>query len=421
MTDSSNDIVKVDKSSWPRTTEGTIDWEVVFEHPTNGLIPAISMAQKTDTLIDCAAIITQTLFARASDEDIRAGYTTQLASIALNNSDGNIDTLLQQIVEFLHSIKVDRIERAADWVFHKSQQNAAKELLANYEDNDEAKLKRANTDETELMFEDQFCDAVDQRFQVLWGGVEQKSTDGRKIPFIVSPEFALRFQLVVRKELIPLVVLKCQRIIQAAKEVPESERKEHIRIQMLDELVRKELWDVWKDAWRHALQEPKLPAKPKVKKAGMLKSLINSAQTIGENGEPYSLEDWEEDLETAKFEQTAVRDAWRALMAPSDVFEPPGEEDKLLLMNMFAKTPGGLREHISAIRQISQQTQRAGQTFDTFAKGKDLDLPLLAVAHQYPEVFLQGKKVLKDMLRGMTKKEKAKKLPLIVRYLSDYI
>jgi hypothetical protein len=46
MSDSKIDIVKTDKSMWPRTTDGTIDWTAVFEDEMNGLIPAIRLAQK---------------------------------------------------------------------------------------------------------------------------------------------------------------------------------------------------------------------------------------------------------------------------------------------------------------------------------------------------------------------------------------
>ena len=46
MSDSTIDIVKTDTSMWPRTTDGTIDWAAVFEDETNGLIPAIRLAQK---------------------------------------------------------------------------------------------------------------------------------------------------------------------------------------------------------------------------------------------------------------------------------------------------------------------------------------------------------------------------------------
>ena len=54
-------IVKTDKSMWPRATDGTIDQAAVFEDETNGLIPAIRLAQKTETLIDCRAMNNRSL------------------------------------------------------------------------------------------------------------------------------------------------------------------------------------------------------------------------------------------------------------------------------------------------------------------------------------------------------------------------
>ena len=120
MNDRPNNIVKIDKSKWPRTADGTIDWETVFEDETNGLIPAIRLVQKTDTLIDCAAIITEALFTREGDEDIRAGFTRDLASIAINNQDADVNVMLSHVRTFLRTIKVDRIKRAEEWVKYKA-------------------------------------------------------------------------------------------------------------------------------------------------------------------------------------------------------------------------------------------------------------------------------------------------------------
>lgn len=416
----SEDIVKVDKSSWPRTSEGTIDWEVVFEDPKNGLIPAISVAKKTDTLIDCAAVITETLFSRANDEDIRATYTGELASIAINNSDAPVEELLEHVSKFLRAIKEDRIQRAADWIIHKAQRNAASAMMAT-ESVEDGGIPREERDETEVLFEDLFCDAVDQRYQVLWAGVTQKPMNGRKLPFLVAADFALRIQAVVRKEFMPLIIPKCRHIIAATQRVHPDVRDQDMRQRLADEQIRRELWEVWKATWRQVMQEPPLPKKPESGKKGVLNTFVKAVQAIGETEHEYTLEDWEEDVETAKMQQAMVRDIWKMIMAPSAIFEPPLEEDKLLLMNMFGKTPGGLRDQIAALRQIAQQSEHAGRAFDAYAKGKDLQLALIAVSHQHPEMFLEGDMILKDMLRGMPKKARELDIPLVLRYLKDFI
>ncbi|NQW00934.1 MAG: hypothetical protein HQ483_14615 [Rhodospirillales bacterium] len=420
MSEESGDIVKVDKASWPRTPVGTIDWEIVFEDPKVGLIPAISVAQKTETLIDCAAVITEILFSRASDEDIRAGYTSSLASLAINNIGESAEVVLALVITFLRDIKDDRIQRAADWVRHKAQRDASGAMADLPTDGTSGAPKKIDPNDPETMFQEVFCDNLDQRFLVLCNGVTQRPMDGRKIPFLVSKEFSLRLQAVVRKEFMPIILPKCRHLIASAEKIPLKIREKNLRHIMADDLTRKELWDVWKYTWRHVMQEVELPKKPKTESAGMLKSLVKAVQAIGENEQTYSMEAWQEDVATARMQQATVREIWQQLTAPSPVFEPPLEEDKLLLMNMFAKTPGGLRDQISALRQIAQQSEQVGRAFDIYAKGKDLQLALIGVSYQHPDLFLTGN-VLKNMLRGVSQKAKELDFPLILRYLKGFL
>lgn len=420
MNDRTNDIVKIDKSKWPRTADGTIDWESVFEDETYGLIPAIRMAQKSDSLIDCAAVITEALFAREGDEDIRATFTRDLASIAIDNQDAEVNVMLGHVRTFLRTVKVDRIKRAEDWVKYKALRDTPPVSVTPMKSKSKA-LIRKNADETELLFEDIFCDLLEQRLQVLWAGVPQKPMNGRKLPFLISTEFSARFINLVRTEFMPIMLPKCRHIVSQGQSKAPDLRDEFLRNQMSDDATRKELWKIWKHAWPLVMQKVALPKKPAPAAKGMLKSLVKAVQSIGDDTPPYTISDWKDDVRTAKMQHSNVAEIWEALTKPSENFEPPLEEDELLLMNMLAVTSGGLRKQIAALRQIAQQSGQTGPAFDKYSTGKELQLSLLAVSHQYPDLFLGKDLLLKDMLRGLQKKTIERRYPLLVRYLGDFI
>jgi len=417
VNENQNDIVQVDKENWPRTPDGTIDWETVFEDPANGLIPAISEAQKPDMLIDCAAIITEALFSRSSDENIRAGYTGKLASIAITNSSEPFEVVLEQITSFLRSIKDDRIQRAADWVQHKANRSAGAASMdrENEGTSDQDKLS------PEHLFTELFCDILDISYQTLWAGVPQQAMDNRKIPFVLAADFALRMQKIVRSEFMPIILPKCRHIISTATRVDEDDREDFLRAKISDQNIRRELLDVWKSTWKTVMLEVDLPAKPKVEKKGMLNSLVKAVQSMSDDERDDALITWQEDVEIAKMQQATVREIWATLAAPSPLYEVPTENDQVLLMNIFTTNPGGIRDQISAISQIAEQSSRIGQAYDIYSSGKDLQLPLLSISYQKPDKFLKGDMILRDMLRGMSKSDKKIALPLIVRYLGDYI
>ena len=98
--------------------------------------------------------------------------------------------------------------------------------------------------------------------------------------------------------------------------------------------------------------------------------------------------DWEGDVETPKMQQSSVAGIWEILTRFSENFEPALEEDKLLLMNMFSKISGGLRNQTATLHQIAQRSEQAGKAFDKYSPGKELQLPLLAVSQQQPDLFL---------------------------------
>lgn len=412
--------------TWPRCQDGTVDWEFVFENPENGLIPIIEQARKPETLIDCTAMIVQSLFTRDGDEDIRARYTQELATLALSNS-VDLHTRAERASEMLREIKDDRIERAYEWSNHKAEREAVRAasketpVSTSAEDSSEqtATSPAPHTkNEVEMIFEDGFCDFLDQRFQVMWGGVTQEPLDGHKISFTVSSDFARKFEEIVREVLMSWMLDKARIHVRNISRQDSTERKTFFAEQLEDKKVQKELWTAWKDGWEKYMTPQKLPAKPEKKKGGLLGSLTNVVKDAISDRQEYSLEDWEFDTETINNHNDSVHQIKEKLFAESDIYVAPNEEDSDLLMNMFSLSASGLRKQISSIRQIAEDEDSAGRVFETYAAGKDLELALIAVSYQSPNVFLSGeKKMLPHLLAGKKKEGLIKSHPLLLRML----
>ncbi len=109
------------------------------------------------------------------------------------------------------------------------------------------------------------------------------------------------------------------------------------------------------------------------------------------------------------------------MIADSDAFHPPVNEDNALLMNLFR----GMEKpevHVSALMQIAENSDTAGRVFDSYAPGKDLDLPLLIACYQAPDTLLRGDRaILSYFLAGFKKKQRQERFPLCCRHLGQFM
>ncbi len=403
-------------ANWPKLPDGTVDWETVFENPDDGLIQLIEAARKSKTLIDCTAMIIQTLFTRNGDEDVRAKYTQKLAIIATSDLD-DLSGIASKTTTILRAIKDDRIKRAAEWAAHKQERAAAREQER--QDEERHKRLRQSLDETEAIFSDVYCDTIDQKFQVMWTGVPQETLDGRKLPFIVSSDFARTFENVVRDTFMPWIIANCRYIISEAKRKDTDQRKEYLEQRINDPGTHKELWNIWNVTWRHFMEEKEYPAKPKEEKGGIFGSISRVVKdAIADEGE-YTREDWDHDVEIIDKQNAECREIKARLLNAHSVYLAPQEEDMTRLMNLFAIVPGDLRKEISALRQISEDMDSSVRVFESFSKGKDLELALIAISFQNPDLFLRGEKMLVHLLRGKKEHERYRDLPFLMRELGD--
>lgn len=107
------------KAAWPKTPDGTIDWEVVFEEPTNGLVPLVEQSQSAETLRLTAEVVFQKLFTRKNDADARDQLVTQLEDIIA--AGGEFATQKAKVVTLMRQVKDLRIEKARIYI---ERQNA---------------------------------------------------------------------------------------------------------------------------------------------------------------------------------------------------------------------------------------------------------------------------------------------------------
>lgn len=105
------------KAAWPKTPDGTTDWEVVFEDPQTGFIQLIAQSPSAETLRLTTTVVIDTLFTRRGDEHEVTRLKNQLESI-LNTPD-DIAAKQAGVSGLLRQIKDARIEKARVYIERK--------------------------------------------------------------------------------------------------------------------------------------------------------------------------------------------------------------------------------------------------------------------------------------------------------------
>lgn len=116
-----------DKKSFPKTPDGTVDWETVFEDANDGLIPLLSHAQTPDALRQITIVIIEKLYTRKGDESEVEGFKKQLDRITFegDNVEEQVRVLRSSVTDLLRTIKKDRISKAQAYIKLKKEEEAA--------------------------------------------------------------------------------------------------------------------------------------------------------------------------------------------------------------------------------------------------------------------------------------------------------
>jgi hypothetical protein len=108
------------KDGWPKTSDGTTDWEAVFEAPEGGLIPLIAQANSPQTLRECAIVTIQMLYSRDNDAENVTNLTSELNELVPDDAKPHqLDFFSNAITSVLRQIKQERIDLAEEYVKNK--------------------------------------------------------------------------------------------------------------------------------------------------------------------------------------------------------------------------------------------------------------------------------------------------------------
>jgi hypothetical protein len=116
-----------EKSSWPKLPGGAIDWEVVFEDPSSGLIPLIAQAQSATALRDSTILVINQIYTRQDDPPEVERFTAELTMmIPANLPEKDLPRITEVVTTILRQIKVDRIRKAEEYEREMAEEAAAK-------------------------------------------------------------------------------------------------------------------------------------------------------------------------------------------------------------------------------------------------------------------------------------------------------
>lgn len=384
---------------WPKTlTDGT-DWEAVFEDSNTGLIPLVSSASTHAKLRAVTTLLVEQLFLRDGDAKYRADYLASLdrifGSVAASDSDRPAGDVLAPVIEFMRSIKRERIARAGP--------PRADVELPTASDEDET---------TEEIFASVFCAYVRARFEVLTGGLDPALMAAGTPPFILSAVFAERFVDCLGRHFFPRLAEENKGLLIRAETQAPTARRPYIEEQMNDQKFRAAFMKSWADIWKDLTQPKTLPPRPIEKPQSPLAKLFGKGAPQKTVGREMTLEEWKAAGAAAK----RAKLVWSEIVEDTGAYLAPTDDDNRLLMNMPGRTPGSFQKQIAGIAQIVVQGGRR-ETFEAFQNGRDIDLALLVAAYRHPASMLGGDGFVSKMLGGYPEAFRRERYPLVSRYI----
>ena len=427
------------------------DWETVFESPVHGFITLVEQAQTVKSLKQCTSLIISNLFTRENDAPFLAAYHEALDGFLPTNESEDVDVSYskKRVVALLRDIKKHRQRKSAE--------HAAQAMMA--VNTSEKSNVKSNTETSELtenrtsknpptmpgltspateepatdkesesfddvlqIFADIFCNALGERLKALYQPTDQNRKENDKLPFILSEDFSRHFDEIVRHRIVPAILESSRGLTKMVREQPEDERREFLTKYLDSRNGRQVLWEKWQDTWKELTQQQPLPPKPKGKPK---KSLMSAFSLKKEKKVPAwkrekTPEEWEAAAKQIKIKNKAAAAIWSEISTDTGNWLPPQESDNKLLMDMFARSIQGLQKQNSGLCQIVQQGDSVARLLTNFAKGKDIDLALLAACYQNPDLFYLKKNALKEMMMSYSQKEVDEDFAMVSRYLSKH-
>lgn len=406
----------IQKSDWPRGEFGVIDWETVFESPTDGLIPLIETADREHKVVACTRTVIESLFALESDESLRERFLEDITAISDTDGSGSEGPGKQALaaMDLLRQVKLDRVERAEAYIRKKKAE--IREAKSSQNDEEPAE-KKAEVPADPLSIA--LGNFIDKRLAAV--RCYNAEAIEQSLPFLVSPVFSKHLKQVVLDYVGPAMSDRMRGLVLQAEQKPEDARVAFILGELENRKQRSTAWEVWKDVWQMLTQQSDIPDEPeKGRKSGKLSGLLGKKSQKKGFRKEMTHEEWE--IISAQIQSANERAemVWNKITEPSQDYQAPTDQDAELLMNLFGRTPEALKKQTEAIYQIADQDVNRGKVFSNYQQGKDIDGPLLCACLSKPDRFLHGD-ILKDFLRGFPERMRKDRFPLISRYLAEYI
>ena len=420
------------------------DWETVFESPETGFVTLVKQAQSVNSLRQCTRLIIDKLFTRQNDGPSLAAYHSALEKILPIDDGDNVDVCFskKRVIALLRDIKQHRQRKAAKHVA-QSRQPSHQDENSNDKGKEGVTEKRQSeappsmpgltapvaeaspspTDDTVEVFSHVFCTALNERFKALYAPTEQVRKPGDSLPFVLSEDFSRHFDDIIRQHIVPSILESSRGLVKMILEQPQDQRRKFMSDYLESRNGRQVLWEKCQEAWKTKTQQTPLPPKPKnTQKKGFLSGFsLKKQKKVPAWKREQTPEEWQEAVTAIKKSNKAAAKVWDQISIDSKSWLPPAEADNKLLMDMFARSIKGLQKQSAGLYQIVKQGDNVARLLTNFAKGKDIDLALLAVCYQHPDQFIGKKAVLRDMMAGYTQKEVDQGFALVARYLPKHI
>ncbi|MBT3989039.1 MAG: hypothetical protein HON14_01580 [Rhodospirillaceae bacterium] len=111
-----NDDV-ISKDDWPKTEHGTVNWEIVFESPENGLLTLIGEARTPKALLESSIVIIQKIYTRKDDPAKVEQFIQELSELIPEDlPEESLADIIEVVTTLLRQIKDFRIQKAQEHI-----------------------------------------------------------------------------------------------------------------------------------------------------------------------------------------------------------------------------------------------------------------------------------------------------------------
>ena len=118
------------------------------------------------------------------------------------------------------------------------------------------------TKSNEEIFADAMWEWIHKRLMVLINGNAETLPEGRKLPFVLSKDFAAHYENVTRKIVIPNMTERMRAVFHRMDDQEPDNRASFLRDFLNEDQGRTHLWESWKLSWDDTMAQKPIPPKP---------------------------------------------------------------------------------------------------------------------------------------------------------------